>query len=465
MAAAFLLGCCAALHVRIATRASPLAVAQAEAVAAALRRADAAVTTELVRVSASGDQPSAATTQTAPLAMAPPDFTSAVDEAILSGQADVAVHSLKDLPPIGRWKAAGRLTIRCHLPRGNPLDVLIGPAESLEALPAGARVGSASVRRQAQLLWARPDVRPVNLRGNVQARLDALQPRPLAFQPCTAGAPSETAPGQSSLVGVMASAHSGPADIGQIDALILAQAGLERLGVHNAPAPVHTASLQLPSVHAAALDATAIVPAAPPALAATPGCVHPQHLLSADAMLPAACQGIVGAACRADDPRLLQLLGRADDFESRLAAAAESAFLDETDGAAPWAGRPPVAALMQRARVGVDNAGGEHGAACCGSGAEEEGRGEKADKGDGLKGESECHGDCVGACAQDAAEVWEFRALIATPDGRRLIRSRERAPANCTEEQASQLGRRVAAALLHEAGPDFFAGCEAMSQA
>jgi hypothetical protein len=62
--------------------------------------------------------------------------------------------------------------------------------------------------------------------------------------------------------------------------------------------------------------------------------------------------------------------------------------------------------------------------------------------------------------AGEAAGEWLFRALIATPDGRRLIRSRERAPANCSVEQASVLGRRVAAALLHEAGPDFFAGYE-----
>jgi porphobilinogen deaminase len=213
------------------------------------------------------------------------------------------------------------------------------------------------MRRQAQLLWARPDIRPGNLRGNVQARLDALQPWPRASPPFTAHAASETAPGQPSLDGTRAPTHSGPANVGPIDALILAQAGLERLGVHTAKARVHTVGR-----------------GAPPVSAAAPGYAHQQHLLSVDSMLPAACQGMVAAACRAGDSQLLHLLSLADDVESRQAAAAERAFLDETDGAAPWAGRPPVAALMQRARAGADDAGREHGAASDGDGSMGDGR-------------------------------------------------------------------------------------------
>jgi len=217
----FGLAACAALHVRIATRPSPLALTQAEAISAALRLADPSVTTELVRISSSGDQ-SGATTQDAPLAKAPPDFVSSVDDAVLQGTADLGVHSMKDLPPSGRWRTASELLIACHLPRACPLDVLVGGG-TLASLPSGARIGSASVRRQAQLLWARPDLEPVNLRGNVQARLAALAV-PVSAEPNMAAKVSQSATDAPGTV-------AGGAE--RLDALVLARAGLERLGLDD----------------------------------------------------------------------------------------------------------------------------------------------------------------------------------------------------------------------------------------
>ena len=162
----------ASLHLRIGSRPSPLACTQAEAVATALRKVDPTISIDIVKItseSEAGAEPVAAGAT-----MAGTDFTGNIDDAILSGAVDIGVHSLKDLPPLHRWKAADALAIGLHLPREDPCDVLIG-ASSLAAMPANARVGSASVRRRAQLLALRPDVKVVGLRGNVQARLEALE--------------------------------------------------------------------------------------------------------------------------------------------------------------------------------------------------------------------------------------------------------------------------------------------------
>ena len=164
----------ASLHLRIGSRPSPLACTQAEAIATALKKADPTISIDIVKItsrSEAGAEPVAAGAT-----MAGTDFTGNIDDAVLSGAVDIGVHSLKDLPPLHRWEAANALAIGCHLPREDPWDVLIG-ASSLAAssLPFNARVGSASVRRRAQLLALRPDVQVVGLRGNVQARLDALE--------------------------------------------------------------------------------------------------------------------------------------------------------------------------------------------------------------------------------------------------------------------------------------------------
>lgn len=251
----------------IGTRASPLAIKQAELVEAALSLTAPGTMTRLVSFSSGGD----ADLQAAPLAKAGVRFTTEIDAAVLGRAVDIGVHSLKDIPPQHRWTTG--LTIGCHLPRASPLDVLIG-STSLDMLSAGARVGTASIRRHAQLKAARPDLEIVNVRGSVEARLDML-------------------------------------DTGHVQALVLAKAGLERLGLHD------RAVSELP-----------------------PG-----------VMLPGVGQGIICAVCR-DDADALRLLRAADDPDTHLAATAERAFLNVIDAMSPWEGRPPLGALMARSQDG-----------------------------------------------------------------------------------------------------------------
>jgi hydroxymethylbilane synthase len=161
---------------KIATRSSALAVAQASAVADRLV-ADGQAAAELVTVE---NDPGASDKER---------FVRAVERAVLDRRAEFGVHSAKDLP--GRMTAG--LAIGAVPPREDPRDALIGPATSLEALPEGARVGTASLRRRAQLLALRPDLRVVEIHGNVDTRLAKLRS-------------------------------------GEADALVLAVAGLKRLG-------------------------------------------------------------------------------------------------------------------------------------------------------------------------------------------------------------------------------------------
>jgi hydroxymethylbilane synthase len=159
------------LALRIATRASQLAVTQAGMVADMLGGA------ELVEVSSDGE---------------PGDksrFVRAVEQALLEGRADVGVHSAKDLP----GEEVEGLEIAAVPEREDPADAWIGAGGSLEDAPEGARVGTVSLRRKAQLLAARPDLRIVDLNGNVDTRLRKLAE-------------------------------------GDYDAIILAAAGLRRLG-------------------------------------------------------------------------------------------------------------------------------------------------------------------------------------------------------------------------------------------
>ena len=98
-------------------------------------------------------------------------FTREIEEALLAGRIDVAVHSMKDMPTI---QPAG-LVIDCHLPREDPRDAFVSPRhEGIRALPRGAVVGTSSLRRRAQLLVRRPDLALVEFRGNVQTRLRKL---------------------------------------------------------------------------------------------------------------------------------------------------------------------------------------------------------------------------------------------------------------------------------------------------
>jgi hydroxymethylbilane synthase len=149
-------------RLRLGTRGSPLALAQAEAVAKALGGA------EPVPISTSGDEgrPSAGSSPGGDKAR----FVREIEAALLAGEVELAVHSAKDLPsdlPDG-------LEIAGVPPREDPRDVYVGAADSLEAIPDSSRVGTSSVRRRAQLLAARPDLEVVPIRGNVDTRLRKL---------------------------------------------------------------------------------------------------------------------------------------------------------------------------------------------------------------------------------------------------------------------------------------------------
>jgi hydroxymethylbilane synthase len=159
------------MALRLATRGSALALTQARWVAERLGGA------ELIEASSDGE---------------PGDksrFVRGVERALLAGEADIGVHSAKDLP----GEMALGLEIAAVPARENPADAWIGPGTSLQDLPEGARVGTASLRRRAQLLAARPDLRIEELHGNVDTRLRKLAE-------------------------------------GQLDAIVLAVAGLRRLG-------------------------------------------------------------------------------------------------------------------------------------------------------------------------------------------------------------------------------------------
>jgi hydroxymethylbilane synthase len=165
--------------IRLGTRGSALALAQARLVAERLPGE-----VEIVPITTSGDERRGGTPELGDKSR----FVKEIEEALLAGEIDVAVHSAKDVPtdiPRG-------LLLQAVLERADPRDALCG-ADSLEELPAGAVVGTSSLRRRAALLALRPDLDLRDIRGNVDTRLERL------------------------------------AD-GQLDALVLAQAGLDRLG-------------------------------------------------------------------------------------------------------------------------------------------------------------------------------------------------------------------------------------------
>ena len=179
-------------------------------------------------------------------------FTQELETELLSGRADCAVHSLKDLPV----ESPAELTIGCIPVRADVRDVLISArGYQLATLPPHASVGTSSLRRAAQLLSTRPDLRVASLRGNVDTRLrKALD--------------------------------------GQYDAIILAGAGLTRLGLEE----------------------------------------HVTEWLPLDVMLPAPGQGALAVQCRADDSSTLELLAALDDLPTRSAVTAERAFLSGLGG-------------------------------------------------------------------------------------------------------------------------------------
>ncbi|MDE0349649.1 MAG: hydroxymethylbilane synthase [Gammaproteobacteria bacterium] len=174
-------------HIRIATRASPLALWQAERAGALISETSGA-TIDILPLTTAGDR----NRRDAPLGESGGKglFVGELEAALADGRADVAVHSMKDVPTVPPEGFA----ITTIGARADARDALIAGARTFDALPDGARVGSSSPRRRAQLLFARPDLVTVPVRGNVGTRLARL-------------------------------------DAGDVDALVLACAGLDRLGL------------------------------------------------------------------------------------------------------------------------------------------------------------------------------------------------------------------------------------------
>ena len=256
---------------RIGSRGSPLALAQAREVkgrlAAAAGLDGARIEIKVIRTT--GDA-----IQDRPLAEAGGKglFTKEIEEALLSGAIDLAVHSTKDMPTV----LPPGLVLAGFLPREDARDAFISrKAASLDALPAAAVVGTASLRRQAMVKRLRQDLDVVTLRGNVETRLRKL-------------------------------------DAGEVDATLLAVAGLKRLGL----LPVATAILEV------------------------------------DDFLPAVGQGAIAIEARGDDAASRAFVAAIDDADTATAIAAERAFLAVLDGSCrtPIGGHARLSGGMLRFR-------------------------------------------------------------------------------------------------------------------
>jgi hydroxymethylbilane synthase len=247
---------------RIATRGSALALWQTRWVEERLREADRSLRVESTIVRTIGDRvldvPLAAIGQ-------PGLFTKELDLAILSGEADAAVHSLKDVPT----RIPEGLVLAAILERVDPRDVLIAPAglpASLETIAPGSRIGTSSLRRRAQLIARRPDLRVEDLRGNLNTRLARL-------------------------------------DEGRFDAIILAAAGVTRLGWDD----------------------------------------RISSFLEPPEWLPAVGQGALAVVTREDDHPVLERFGRLHHPRTAAAVTAERSFLRSVEGGC----QIPVAALAE----------------------------------------------------------------------------------------------------------------------
>lgn len=254
--------------IRIATRGSELALWQAHFVEAAIRQAWPAVEVELVVIRTTGDR-----ITDVPLARIGDRglFTKEIDGALLDGTADIAVHSLKDVPT----RVPDGLVIAAVGEREDPRDALLLPDAapgSLAGLPAGSRVGTSSLRRRAQLAALRPDLEVVDLRGNLNTRVAKLDAR-------------------------------------ECDAIILAAAGVRRLGWSNRVAELLDSGGWLPAVGQGALaivarerdgDARALL--APLHHAETAACVEAERVFLRE--LEGGCQIPIGAIASVEGQRL-----------------------------------------------------------------------------------------------------------------------------------------------------------------
>jgi hydroxymethylbilane synthase len=209
---------------RIGTRKSPLALWQAERVQALLAARGQAA--ELVRITTTGDR-----ILDRPLAEVGGKglFVKELEEALRDGRADLAVHSAKDVP----FELPGEFGLCAFPERDDPRDALVAPrARTWERLPKGSRVGTSSLRRAAQLLSVRPDLVIVPVRGNVQTRLSKAVPG------LSGGISREPARGDPQ---------------GPLDAVVLALAGLRRLGLEEHVTEVLPVEVSLPAAGQGAL--------------------------------------------------------------------------------------------------------------------------------------------------------------------------------------------------------------------
>jgi hydroxymethylbilane synthase len=245
---------------RIATRRSRLALWQAEHVAALLREAHPGLAVELVPMVTEGDRIlDRALAEIGGKGL----FIKELEVAMFEGRADLAVHSMKDVPA----ELPKGMVLASVLERADPRDAFVSNRyPGLDALPLGAKVGTSSLRRQCQLRHARPDLKILQLRGNVDTRLRKL-------------------------------------DEGEYDAIILAAAGLKRLG----------------------LDARIA------------------SLVPTESSLPAVGQGVIGIECRADDVSTRRLVGALEHAATRRCLEAERAFAARLEGSC----QSPVAGFAE----------------------------------------------------------------------------------------------------------------------
>jgi len=235
--------------IRIATRKSPLALWQAEHVAARLEQLFPGLKTELVKMTTQGDK-----ILDAPLAKIGGKglFVKELEQGMLEGSADIAVHSMKDVPvefPEGLHLAA-------ILTREDPTDAFVSSRySSLDELPADAKIGTSSLRRQSQIKERFPNAEILSLRGNVNTRLAKL-------------------------------------DAGEYDAIILASAGLKRLGMAG----------------------------------------RITQSLDSGISLPACGQGAIGIECRVDDTEINEILKSLHDWQTGICVSAERAMNARLNG-------------------------------------------------------------------------------------------------------------------------------------
>ena len=235
--------------IRIATRKSPLALWQAEHVAACLREAVPGLRTELVKMTTRGDK-----MLDAPLAKVGGKglFVKELEQGMLDGEADIAVHSMKDVPiefPMG-------LRLAAILKREDPRDALVSNRyAAFAALPPNAKIGTSSLRRQCQIKARLPQCEIISLRGNVNTRLAKL-------------------------------------DAGEFDAIVLAAAGLKRLGFKD----------------------------------------RITESLTPETSLPSMGQGAIGIECRDGDSQILDCLRLLHDEETAWRVTAERAMNERLQG-------------------------------------------------------------------------------------------------------------------------------------